>query len=66
MIDPIFQYNHDKKAASITGGHVYRGAKIPALRGWYLFADYCGGQVYAGKFVGGALTGGGGLPPWPV
>jgi glucose/arabinose dehydrogenase len=29
LIDPIFAYNHDKKAASITGGHVYRGKKIP-------------------------------------
>ena len=56
LIDPIFQYNHDKKAASITGGHVYRGAKIPALQGWYLFADYSHGTIYGLKYDGQRVT----------
>ena len=52
LIDPIFQYNHDKKAASITGGLVYRGKKIPALQGWYLFADYSHGTIYGLRYDG--------------
>jgi hypothetical protein len=26
---------------------VYRGAAIPSLAGWYVFGDYCSGQVTA-------------------
>jgi glucose/arabinose dehydrogenase len=59
LIDPIFQYNHDKKAASITGGYVYRGSKILALRGWYLCADYSLGTFYGVRYEGGKVTGSG-------
>ena len=34
-------------ASSITGGYVYRGAAIPALRGHYLYADFISGLVWA-------------------
>jgi len=43
---PIFEYPHNcsqcpnGKGASITGGFVYRGNLYPALKGYYLFADY--------------------------
>lgn len=56
LIDPIFQYNHDKKAASITGGYVYRGSKIPALRGWYVCADYSVGVFYGVKYEDGKVA----------
>jgi glucose/arabinose dehydrogenase len=46
-VDPVFELSHDGGNCSITGGYVYRGTKIPALRGGYLFADYCGGQLRA-------------------
>ncbi|HMN39894.1 MAG TPA: PQQ-dependent sugar dehydrogenase [Phycisphaerales bacterium] len=32
---------------SITGGYVYRGCKIPALEGQYVFTDYCQSTVYS-------------------
>ena len=44
---PVFEYQHDDGACSITGGYVYRGARVPALQGAYLFADYCVGELRA-------------------
>jgi len=38
VIDPVAQYDHDDGTAVI-GGHVYRGAAMPALRGSYVFGD---------------------------
>jgi glucose/arabinose dehydrogenase len=32
---------------AITGGYVYRGSAMPELDGFYLFADYCSGTVWA-------------------
>jgi glucose/arabinose dehydrogenase len=55
-IDPIFEYNHDKTAASITGGYVYHGKKIPALAGWYVFGEYSQGRIYALKYENGKVT----------
>jgi hypothetical protein len=36
--------------SSITGGHVYRGKKVPALVGKYLYADYVSGKLWALKY----------------
>jgi glucose/arabinose dehydrogenase len=46
-IAPIFEYSHDSGNCSVTGGFVYRGKALPSLRGAYLFADYCAGEVRA-------------------
>jgi glucose/arabinose dehydrogenase len=46
-VPPIFEYSHAGGACSITGGYVYRGTKIPALQGAYLFGDYCVGRLRA-------------------
>jgi glucose/arabinose dehydrogenase len=54
---PAYEYDHTLGRCSVTGGYVYRGCAIPDLRGTYFFSDYCGGQVYSGRFVGGVLTG---------
>jgi glucose/arabinose dehydrogenase len=45
---PLFDYSHENGGnCAVTGGYVYRGTKIPALRGGYLYADYCGGMLRA-------------------
>lgn len=41
VIPPVYDYSHEVGAA-VMGGHVYRGAAIPELRGAYLFADLTG------------------------
>jgi glucose/arabinose dehydrogenase len=43
---PLLEYAHDSGRCSITGGYVYRGSRIPALVGGYLFADYCTGEIW--------------------
>ncbi|HCB37629.1 MAG TPA: hypothetical protein DEP66_05400, partial [Acidimicrobiaceae bacterium] len=44
---PDFEYSHGLGLCSTVGGHVYRGTKLPALAGRYVWADLCGGRVYA-------------------
>lgn len=46
-VDPVYEYTHDSGGCSITGGGVYRGDAFAALRGAYLFGDYCLGDVQA-------------------
>ena len=45
---PIHQYAHGGPgcSGSITGGFVYRGKAIPALKGLYFYGDYCSGQIW--------------------
>ncbi len=50
---PVAQYGR-ALGYSVTGGYVYRGSAIPALRGSYLFADFGSGRVWAKKGPGGA------------
>lgn len=40
-LDPVHAYSHEGGGCSVTGGVVYRGRRIPALQGRYLFADFC-------------------------
>ena len=44
---PVFEYEHFEVAASVTGGHVYRGGCIPDIDGWYIFGDYVQGEIWA-------------------
>jgi glucose/arabinose dehydrogenase len=52
---PVFEYPHTQGCA-VTGGYVYRGSAIPALAGYYLFADFCSGRVWMMKGPGGSIA----------
>ncbi|MBM3140418.1 MAG: PQQ-dependent sugar dehydrogenase [Chloroflexi bacterium] len=48
-IHPVVVYTQGfgKRECSITGGVVYRGSAVPALRGHYLYGDFCSGALWA-------------------
>lgn len=59
---PRLVYDHSDGECSVTGGLVYRGPVV-ALRGWYLYADFCTDEVHAlhpgsGRHVTRAAVGG--------
>ena len=54
LVQPVAQYTHDD-GCSVTGGYVYRGNAVPALRGRYVFGDYCSGTIWSMPATGGAL-----------
>src|SRR6266496_1191921 len=57
-VDPIFDYPRSV-GRTVIGGYVYRGQRIPNLRGVYVFADYLGpdsgpgtGQIFTLNYNG--------------
>ncbi|MEO5616956.1 MAG: hypothetical protein ABIS67_04225 [Candidatus Eisenbacteria bacterium] len=52
MIAPLVEYDHEE-GCSITGGVVYRGRRVRALRGAYLYSDYCSGWIRSFRVVAG-------------
>ena len=55
-IGPIYEYSHSGGGCSVSGGYAYRGTKIPALQGAYVFSDYCDSTLRALGQQGGKLT----------
>lgn len=45
LVFPAYTYGHDE-GCSVTGGEVYRGARIGPLAGVYVFGDYCTGEMW--------------------
>jgi putative heme-binding domain-containing protein len=43
---PVVSHPHSE-AASITGGYLYEGARLPGLRGAYVYGDYETGKIWA-------------------
>jgi glucose/arabinose dehydrogenase len=54
LVWPVAVYPHTD-GCSITGGYVYRGSEVPALRGRYVYGDFCSGRIWS-------LPAGGGRP----
>ncbi len=72
LIEPILEYPHNPSfdtnnitgpGLSITGGYVYRGKKLPSLRGWYVFGDFNFGTIWALRYTNGQVTGRATLTP---
>jgi glucose/arabinose dehydrogenase len=53
LVWPVTEYGHSVGEA-VTGGYVYRGSAIQALRGFYVFGDFTSGRVWAMKGPAGA------------
>jgi len=52
---PIFEYGHSQ-GCSVTGGYVYRGDQIASLQGYYIYGDYCSGNIWALAYNGSVVT----------
>lgn len=55
-VEPLHDYGRSL-GISVTGGYVYRGEGIPALRGHYLFADYGSARFWSLLYADGQVTG---------
>jgi glucose/arabinose dehydrogenase len=51
---PAVEYSHSD-GCSVTGGHVYRGTRLPSLVGHYFYADYCEGWVKSFRYDAGEV-----------
>lgn len=51
LTEPVLVYGRGE-GQSITGGYVYRGSAIPALKGQYVFGDFGSGTVWAARMTG--------------
>jgi glucose/arabinose dehydrogenase len=52
-VNPVIQRFHSKGNCSITGGVVVRDRNLPALRGRYVFGDFCRGVIETARLSPG-------------
>lgn len=53
---PLHEYGRGTNyCAAVTGGYLYRGARIPSISGAYVFGDFCSGQVFGLRQLDGKL-----------
>ena len=55
-VPPVWEYPTGEEGCSVIGGYVYRGERIPSLRGAYVFGDYCSGKIWAIRYDGQEVT----------
>jgi glucose/arabinose dehydrogenase len=46
LLEPLFAYDHGGGRCAVSGGYVYRGKTLP-LAGWYVYGDFCSGEIWA-------------------
>ena len=52
---PVVQYGRED-GCSITGGYVYRGSRLPQIKGAYVYGDFCSGRIWALRYDGSVVT----------
>lgn len=52
---PTVEYDHSQ-GCSVTGGYVYRADDIASLQGYYIYGDYCSGNIWALAYNGSVVT----------
>ncbi len=55
ILPPTKAHPHSE-AASITGGYVYRGTRLPELAGAYIYGDFQTGTVWGLRYQGGTVS----------
>ena len=53
---PALEHSH-AESRSLTGGLVYHGDSLPALKGHYLYGDYATGKIWAALYNGQEIEG---------
>lgn len=43
---PVYVYDHSEGRCSVSGGAIVRDSVVPDLDGWYVFGDYCTGEIW--------------------
>lgn len=46
LVLPVIEYSQSGEPCSVTGGYRYRGGRSPSLRGMYIYADFCSGEIW--------------------
>jgi glucose/arabinose dehydrogenase len=45
LVFPLYAYRYSSRSCGVIGGYVYRGRRVAAARGRYVFGDLCSGRV---------------------
>src|SRR5947207_923501 len=54
-LPPVVEHSH-AEARSLTGGYVYRGARLEDLAAAYVYGDYDTGKIWALRYDGGRVV----------
>jgi glucose/arabinose dehydrogenase len=55
VVLPVHVYGRGD-GCSVIGGYVYRGVRLPGLRGRYVYGDYCSGRIWSLRVRDGELA----------
>ncbi|MFT5049922.1 MAG: glucose/arabinose dehydrogenase [Chlamydiales bacterium] len=56
FVAPIHAFDHSAGRCAVIGGAVYNGSALPWLKGSYMFAEFCTGEVTSLVYDGNTVT----------